>query len=164
MEMAEKYPKSRFFGFDFHHPSIIYARNAAVEQGLSNARFETVTARKFPGRDYDLVAYFDCLHDMGDPVAALTHTREALKADGTCLIVEPFAHDTLSDNLTPIGRIYYSFSTMICTPSALSQEGGMSLGAQAGEARIRNVTEEAGFTRFRRAAETPFNLIYEARP
>lgn len=164
MVMARAYPKSRFFGFDFHHPSIVHARDIARESGLENVRFETVTARKSPGDDYDLVAFFDCLHDMGDPVGALSHAREMLKPDGTCMMVEPFAHDTLADNLNPVGRVYYSFSTAICTPSALSQEGGMSLGAQAGEARIGKVVKEAGFTKFRRASETPFNLILEARP
>jgi SAM-dependent methyltransferase len=162
--MAEAYPKSSFFGFDFHHPSIVHARKAAQETGLPNVRFETVTARKSPGEGYDLVAFFDCLHDMGDPVAAMSHAREILKPDGTCLLVEPFAFDTLAENLNPVGRVYYSFSTTVCTPSALSQEGGMSLGAQAGEARLRQVAKDAGFTRFRRATETPFNLILEARP
>jgi SAM-dependent methyltransferase len=164
MVMAEAYPKSKFFGFDFHHPSIMHARKVAQESGLPNVRFETVTARKSPGSDYDLVAFFDCLHDMGDPVAAMSHAREILKADGTVLLVEPFARDTLAENLNPVGRMFYAFSTTICTPSALSQEGGMSLGAQAGEARLKEVATRAGFTRFRRATETPFNLILEARP
>jgi len=164
MVMAEAYPKSKFFGFDFHHPSIMHARKAAQASGLPNVRFETVTARKSPGSEYDLVAFFDCLHDMGDPVGALSHAREILKPDGTIMLVEPFAHDTLAENLNPVGRMYYSFSTTVCTPSALSQEGGMSLGAQAGEARLREVATKAGFSRFRRATETPFNLILEARP
>jgi ubiquinone/menaquinone biosynthesis C-methylase UbiE len=164
MVMAESYPKSEFFGYDFHHPSIMHARKTAQESGLPNVKFETVTARKSPGSDYDLVAFFDCLHDMGDPVAAMSHAREILKPDGTVLLVEPFAHDTLAENLNPVGRMYYSFSTTVCTPSALSQEGGMSLGAQAGEARLKEVATKAGFTRFRRATETPFNLILEARP
>jgi 2-polyprenyl-3-methyl-5-hydroxy-6-metoxy-1,4-benzoquinol methylase len=164
MVMAEAYPRSRFFGFDFHHPSIVHARTRAREAGLENVRFETVTARKSPGKDYDLVAFFDCLHDMGDPVGALSHARELLKPDGTCMLVEPLAGDALSDNLNPLGRIYYSFSTMLCTPSALSQEGDMALGAQAGEKRLKEVAVKAGFTRFRRAAETPFNMILEARP
>jgi ubiquinone/menaquinone biosynthesis C-methylase UbiE len=164
MVMAQTYPDSKFFGYDFHHPSIVHARDAAEQQGLSNVTFETVTARKFPGQDYDLIAFFDCLHDMGDPVAALVNSRESLKSDGSCMIVEPFAQDALEDNLNPLGRVYYSFSTMICTPSALSQEGGMSLGAQAGEAKIREAAEKAGFTRFRRASETPFNMIFEAKP
>jgi SAM-dependent methyltransferase len=164
MVMAETYPKSKFFGFDFHHPSIVHARRAAEKSGLPNVRFETVAARKSPGSGYDLVAFFDCLHDMGDPVAALSHAREILKPDGTCMLVEPFAYDTLAENLNPVGRVFYSFSTTVCTPSALSQEGGMSLGAQAGEARLKKVAMEAGFTRFRRATETPFNMILEARP
>jgi SAM-dependent methyltransferase len=164
MLMAEAYPKSQFFGFDFHHPSIIHARALAKESGLSNTHFETVTARKYPNTDYDLVAFFDCLHDMGDPVGALSHVLESLKPDGTCMLIEPFAGDSLAENLTPLGRVYYSFSTTVCTPSALSQEGGMALGAQAGEKRLREVAMEAGFTRFRRATETPFNLILEARP
>jgi 2-polyprenyl-3-methyl-5-hydroxy-6-metoxy-1,4-benzoquinol methylase len=164
MVMAREYPKSQFFGFDFHHPSIVHARDTARESGLENVRFETVTARKSPGKGYDLVAFFDCLHDMGDPVGALSHAREILKPDGSCMIVEPFAHDTLEENLNSLGRVYYSFSTTICTPSALSQEGGMSLGAQAGERRLKEVAEAAGFGQFRRAAETPFNLILEARP
>jgi SAM-dependent methyltransferase len=164
MVMAEAYPKSKFFGFDFHHPSIVHARKAAEKSGLSNVRFETVTARKSPGSEYDLVAFFDCLHDMGDPVAAMSHAREILKPEGTCMLVEPFAHDSLAENLNPLGRVYYSFSTAICTPSALSQEGGVSLGAQAGEARLKKVAMEAGFSHFRRATETPFNLILEARP
>jgi SAM-dependent methyltransferase len=164
MVMAEAYPRSKFFGFDFHHPSIMHARKVAEESGLPNVRFETVTARKSPGSDYDLVAFFDCLHDMGDPLAAMSHAREILKPDGTVLLVEPFAHDTLAENLNPVGRMYYSFSTTVCTPSALSQEGGMSLGAQAGEARLKEVATKAGFSHFRRATETPFNLILEARP
>jgi SAM-dependent methyltransferase len=164
MVMAQTYPNSRFFGYDFHHPSIMHARQLAQRNNFDNAHFETVTARNSPGSDYDLVAFFDCLHDMGDPVGALSHALEILGPEGTCMIVEPFAHDSLTENLNPVGRVYYSFSTTICTPSALSQEGGMALGAQAGEARIREVALKAGFTRFRRAAETPFNLIYEARP
>jgi 2-polyprenyl-3-methyl-5-hydroxy-6-metoxy-1,4-benzoquinol methylase len=164
MVMAETYPKSMFFGFDFHHPSIVHARKAADKSGLTNVRFETVTARKSPGSEYDLVAFFDCLHDMGDPVAAMSHAREILEPDGTCMIVEPFAHDSLAKNLNPLGRVFYSFSTAVCTPSALSQEGGMSLGAQAGEAGLKKVAMEAGFSRFRRATETPFNMILEARP
>jgi hypothetical protein len=142
----------------------MHARKAAEKSGLKNVHFETVTARKSPGSDYDLVAFFDCLHDMGNPVAALAHAREILKPDGTCMLVEPFAHDSLAENLNPVGHVYYSFSTTVCTPSALSQEGGMSLGAQAGEAQLKGIAMEAGFTRFRRATETPFNLILEVRP
>jgi ubiquinone/menaquinone biosynthesis C-methylase UbiE len=164
MVLAESFPRSKFFGFDFHHPSIMHARTLAKKRGLSNASFETVTARKSPGSEYDLVAFFDCLHDMGDPVGALAHAREILKPDGTCMIVEPFAYDTLAENLNPIGRVFYSFSTTVCTPSALSQEGGISLGSQAGEVRLKNLIMKAGFTQVRRAAETPFNMILEARP
>ncbi len=141
--MAEAYPKSKFFGFDFHDPSIVHAREAAEKSGLSNIRFETVTAGKSPSSEYDLVAFFDCLHDMGDPVGAMSHARKILKPDGTCLLVEPFAHDTLAENLNPLGRVFYSFSTTACTPGALSQEGGMALGAQAGEARLKKVATDA---------------------
>ena len=162
--MAEAYPRSQFFGYDFHHPSIVRARGNAEKSGLANVRFETATARKAPGKGYDLIAFFDCLHDMGDPVGALSHALESLKPDGTCMLVEPRAGDSLEQNLNPLGRVFYSFSTMVCTPSALSQEGGMALGAQAGEKRLKEVALKAGFTRFRRAAETPFNLILEARP
>mgnify|MGYP003573166932 CR=1 FL=1 len=164
MVMAEAYPKSKFFGYDFHHPSIVHARKEAKNAGLANVRFETVTARKSPGGNYDLIAFFDCLHDMGDPIGVLSHARESLKPDGTCMLVEPFAGDSLSENLNPLGRVYYSFSTAVCTPSAFSQEGGMALGSQAGEKRLGEIAMEAGFARFRRAAETPFNLILEARP
>ncbi|UCF36108.1 MAG: class I SAM-dependent methyltransferase [Acidobacteriota bacterium] len=163
MVMAEAYPESEFHGYDFHHPSIVHARTLAQGNGCKNVAFETVTARNAPGSGYDLVAFFDCLHDMGDPVGALSHAREMLNPDGSCLIVEPFAQDAMIDNMNPVGRVYYSFSTVICTPSALSQEGGMSLGAQAGEARLREVAAKAGFSEFRRATETPFNLIFEAR-
>ena len=126
--------------------------------------FEVASAQTFAGTGYDLVATFDCLHDMGDPVGAARHVREALAPDGTWLVVEPAAGDDVRDNLNPVGRLYYSFSTLLCVPNALSQSGGYSLGAQAGEAAIRRVATEAGFTRFRRAAETPFNLVYEVRP
>ena len=128
------------------------------------ATFEVATAQDFPGSGYDLVTTFDCLHDMGDPAAAARHVREALAPDGTWMIVEPYAGDAVADNLNPVGRVYYNFSTYLCVPNALSQPGGSALGAQAGEAAIREVVTAAGFTRFRRAAETPFNLIYEARP
>ncbi len=127
-------------------------------------RFEVASAKDFPGRGYDLVTMFDCLHDMGDPVGAAAHVREALHNDGTWLVVEPFANDHLEDNLNPVGRIFYSASTFICTPASRAQEVGLCLGAQAGEARLRDVATQGGFTRFRRATETPFNLVYEARP
>lgn len=163
MIMAEAFPKSSFIGYDFHQPSIDHASTMAAEAGISNVSFRAATAKNFPGDDYDLVCFFDCLHDMGDPVGACKHVRQALKDDGTCMIVEPFAHDNLEDNLNPVGRAFYAFSTMICTPSSLSQEVGLGLGAQAGEKRLREVANEGGFSRFRRASETPFNLILEAR-
>jgi SAM-dependent methyltransferase len=163
--MAEAYPNSRFVGFDYHAPSIERARRLAAEAGVSDrASFEIASAKDFPGENYDMVAIFDALHDMGDPVGASRHILRALAKDGTWMLVEPFAHDDLADNLNPIGRMFYSASTMICTPASLSQEVGLGLGAQAGEARLRKVVEEAGFTRFRRAAETPVNLIFEVRP
>ena len=126
-------------------------------------QFAVASAKTFPGNDYDFVAMFDCLHDMGDPVGASSHIRSALKPDGTWMIVEPFAHDHLEENLNPVGRIFYSASTFICTPASRSQEVGLCLGAQAGEARIRDVVRQGGFDHFRRATETPFNLVYEAR-
>lgn len=163
--MAKAFPNSRFTGIDYHPPSIERARERAAEAGVADrARFEAATAKEFAGKGFDLVCIFDALHDMGDPVGAARHIRESLKPDGTFLLVEPFAHDALQDNLNPIGRLFYSASTLICTPASLSQEVGLGLGAQAGEARMRAVVEEAGFTRFRRAAETPFNLVYEVRP
>jgi SAM-dependent methyltransferase len=163
--MAEAFPKSTFYGFDYHDGSIQTARQSAREAGLSDrVHFETHSAKTFPAKGYDLVCFFDCLHDMGDPVGALKHTRSTLADDGTCLLIEPFANDRLEDNLNPIGRVYYAASTMICTPASLDQEVGLALGAQAGEARLREVARQGGFSRFRRAAETPFNLILEARP
>jgi 2-polyprenyl-3-methyl-5-hydroxy-6-metoxy-1,4-benzoquinol methylase len=163
--MAKAYPNSRFIGFDYHAPSIERARAAAQEAGVADrAAFEVASAKDFPGKDYDLVAIFDALHDMGDPVGASGHIRETLKPDGTWMLVEPFANDELADNLNPVGRMFYSASTMICTPASLSQEVGLGLGAQAGEARLRKVVTEAGFNRFRRATETPFNLVFEVRP
>jgi SAM-dependent methyltransferase len=163
--MAQAYPKSKFFGFDYHAPSLEWARAQAAKAGVSDrVTFATASSKAFPGKDYDLVAFFDCLHDMGDPVGASGHVRQSLKPDGTWMIVEPFANDRLEDNLNPIGRMFYSASTMICTPASLSQEVGLGLGAQAGEARLRDVVTKGGFTRFRRATETPFNLILEARP
>jgi SAM-dependent methyltransferase len=162
--MARAYPNSEFVGFDIHPASIERANEHAQSQGLTNLRFEVATAKNFPGKDYDLVTVFDALHDMGDPVGASVHVREALKPDGTWMIVEPFAGDTLEENMNPVGRVFYGFSTMICTPGSRSQEVGLALGAQAGEKRLRGVVTEAGFTHFRRATETPFNLILEARP
>ena len=163
--MAKAFPKSRFFGFDYHDKSIEGARNSAKREGVADrVTFEVAKAKEYPGTDYDFVAVFDCLHDMGDPVGAGTHVRQSLVKDGTWMIVEPFANDDLRSNLNPVGRVYYSFSTLLCTPSSRSQEVGLCLGAQAGEARIKQVVTSAGFTRFRRAAETPFNIVYEARP
>jgi len=163
--MAKAFPKSQFFGFDYHDKSVQEARESAKRQGVADrVNFEVAKAKDFPGKDYDFVAVFDCLHDMGDPVGAARHVRQSLRSDGTWMIVEPFANDRLSDNLTPVGRVYYSFSTLLCTPCSRSQEVGLCLGAQSGEARIREVVTTAGFTRFRRATETPFNLVYEARP
>jgi SAM-dependent methyltransferase len=163
--MAKAFPKSHFFGFDYHDKSIEAAREQAKRDGVADrVSFEVSKAKDFPGKDYDFVAVFDCLHDMGDPVGAAAHVRQSLAKDGTWMIVEPFANDQLKDNLNPVGRVYYSFSTLLCTPCSRSQEVGLCLGAQAGEARIHDVVTEAGFSRFRRATETPFNIVYEARP
>lgn len=162
--MARAFPDSTFTGFDYHAPSIERARQAAEDAGVAgNTRFEIATAKNYPGT-YDLVAFFDCLHDMGDPAGAAAHVRQSLKSDGTWMIVEPIASDDLSGNLNPVGRVYYAASTMICTPASLSQEVGLGLGAQAGEAKLRQVVTAGGFTKFRRAAETPFNMVLEARP
>jgi ubiquinone/menaquinone biosynthesis C-methylase UbiE len=162
--MAQAFPKSQFVGFDFHEGSIAEARQHAKEHGVTNARFEVAKAKEFPGSGYDLVTFFDCLHDMGDPAGAAAHVRQALKLDGSWMIVEPQAHDRLEDNLNPVGRLYYSASTMICVPTSLAQEVGTALGAQAGETKLREVISKGGFTRIRRATETPFNMILEARP
>jgi len=163
--MAKAYPNSQFFGFDYHDKSIEAARESAQRQGVADrVTFSVASAKSFPGHGYDFVAVFDCLHDMGDPIGAAAHVRQSLAKDGTWMIVEPFAHDELKDNLNPVGRVYYSFSTLLCTPCSRSQEVGLCLGAQAGEARIRNVATAAGFNRFRRATETPFNIVYEVRP
>jgi SAM-dependent methyltransferase len=162
--MAQAFPKSKFIGYDYHDKSIEGARESAKRAGVADrATFEVVKAKEYPGKDYDLVTVFDCLHDMGDPVGAAKHVLTTLAKDGTWMIVEPFANDNLQNNLNPVGRVYYSFSTLLCTPSSRSQEVGLCLGAQAGEARIKTVVTSAGFTRFRRAAETPFNIVYEAR-
>jgi ubiquinone/menaquinone biosynthesis C-methylase UbiE len=163
--MAAEYPSSRFTGLDYHAGSIELARKRAGDAGVADrVNFEVATASSFTGTGYDLAATFDCLHDMGDPLSAARHIRQALKPDGTWLVVEPAAADDVAGNLNPVGRTYYNFSTLLCVPNALSQPGGYALGAQAGEAAIRQVTTDAGFTRFRRAAETPFNLVYEVRP
>jgi SAM-dependent methyltransferase len=163
--MAKAYPNSTFLGFDYHGDSIETARVRASEAGVTERiSFATASAAEYPGGDFDLVTMFDCLHDMGDPIGAALHVRETLAPDGTWMLVEPAAGDRVEDNLNPIGRAYYGFSTLLCTPASLSQEVGLALGAQAGEARIREVTSAGGFTRFRRAAETPFNLVFEVRP
>lgn len=163
--MAEAYPKSTFIGSDYHDRSIELARAAAIRAGVADrVKFEVAAAKTYSGSGYDLVAFFDCLHDMGDPVGAAQHVLKSLDRDGTWLLVEPFANDRLEDNLNPIGRIFYSASTTLCTPASLSQEVGLALGAQAGEAQLTKVLKDAGFTRVRRAAQTPFNIILEARP
>jgi SAM-dependent methyltransferase len=163
--MAEAYPQSHFVGFDYHDGSIEQARARAEAAGLADrVVFEVASAADFNGRNFDLVTTFDCLHDMGDPVGAAKHVRGTLESDGTWLIVEPFAGDRVEDNLNPVGRVYYGASTLLCTPASLSQEVGLALGAQAGEARLRDVVTSGGFSHFRRATETPFNLVLEARP
>jgi len=163
--MAKAFPKSRFVGFDYHEEGIETARRRAAEAGVADrASFEVAPASSYPGTGFDLVTMFDCLHDMGDPVGAARHVRETLAPDGTWMVVEPAAGDRVEDNLNPVGRAYYGFSTLLCTPASLSQEVGLALGAQAGEARIRDVVVAGGFTRFRRAAETPFNMVFEVRP
>ncbi|OJY63746.1 MULTISPECIES: class I SAM-dependent methyltransferase [unclassified Rhizobium] len=162
--LAEAYPNSTFFGFDYHLPSIERAKAAAAEAGVAGRiTFEQASAKDFPPADYDLVAMFDCLHDMGDPVGAGKHVKETLADDGTWMIVEPFAHDCLKDNLNPVGRVFYGASTMICTPASLSQEVGLGLGAQAGELKLRKVAMDAGYSHFRKATETPFNMVFEVR-
>ncbi len=162
--LAQAYPRARIAGSDYHDRSIELARKRAADAGVADrVGFEVASAQTFSGRGYDLVTTFDCLHDMGDPLGAARHVREALTPDGTWMIVEPAAGDRVEDNLNPVGRAYYGFSTFLCVPNGLSQPGGYALGAQAGEAAIRQVVTDAGFTRFRRAAETPFNLVYEVR-
>lgn len=163
--MAKAFPNSNFFGFDYHDKSIEGAREAAARAGVAGwVTFDVAKAKEYPGNDYDFVAVFDCLHDMGDPTGASKHVRQSLSGDGTWMIVEPYANDELKDNLNPVGRVYYSFSTLLCTPCSRSQEVGLCLGAQSGEKRMRDVVTSAGFSRFRRATETPFNIVYEARP
>ncbi len=163
--MATEYPRSTVFASDYHAESVAVARKRAVEEGLDDrVRFEVADAQTFTGGPFDLVTTFDALHDMGDPLGAARHVRQRLADDGTWMIVEPFAGVTVGDNLNPVGRVYYSFSTFLCVPNALSQEGGYALGAQAGEEPMRRIATDAGFTRFRRVAETPFNIVYAARP
>jgi SAM-dependent methyltransferase len=163
--MAQAFPNSRLVGFDYHQPSIERATEAAAKAGVADrCHFQVAPANAYPGADYDLVAVFDALHDMGDPVGAAGHVRRTLAPDGTFMLVEPYAGDRLEDNLTPVGRAFYAASTLLCVPHSLSEPVGLALGAQAGEQRLRQVATAAGFGRFRRAAETPFNLVYEARP
>jgi 2-polyprenyl-3-methyl-5-hydroxy-6-metoxy-1,4-benzoquinol methylase len=163
--MAQTYPSSTFVGYDYHDGSIKMARERAEEAGVADrVKFEVARAKDYPGSGYDFVAFFDCLHDMGDPRGAAAHVHETLAPDGTWMVVEPFAGDKVEDNLNPVGRIYYSASTLLCTPASKSQEVGLALGAQAGEARLREVVTGGGFSQFRRANETPFNIVYEAKP
>jgi ubiquinone/menaquinone biosynthesis C-methylase UbiE len=163
--LAQAYPAARISGSDYHEGSIELARKRAADAGVgTRTGFEVASAQTFTGSGYDLVTTFDCLHDMGDPLGAARHIRQALAPDGSWLIVEPAAGDTVESNLNPVGRIYYSFSAFLCVPNALSQPGGYSLGAQAGERAIREIAADAGFSSFRRVAETPFNDVYEARP
>ena len=163
--LAQAFPNSTFLGSDYHEGSIEEARKRAAEAGVTErVTFEVASAQTFDGHGYDLVATFDCLHDMGDPLGAARHIRSSVAADGTWLIVEPYASDRLEDNFNPVGRVYYSFSAFLCVPNAMSQTGGYALGAQAGESAIRQVVTDAGFTQFRRVAETPFNMVFEARP
>lgn len=162
--MAEAFPNSNFVGFDFHEGSIAEANKHVKEHNLGNVRFQTALAKDFDG-EFDLICMFDCLHDMGDPTGAAAHIRSRLKTDGTLMVVEPIAEDALQDNINPVGRLYYAASTMVCVPTSLAQEVGTALGAQAGEKRLREViVEGGGFSHFRRATETPFNMVLEARP
>jgi SAM-dependent methyltransferase len=163
--MAQAFPRSEFVGFDYHEASIDHARRAAADARVDGrVSFEVASAKQYPGEGYDLVAMFDCLHDMGDPVGAAAHVLQTLTPEGTWMIVEPYAGDRLEDNLNPVGRVYYAGSTLVCTPASRAQEVGLALGAQAGEACLHAIVAEGGFTRFRRAAETPFNIVLEARP
>lgn len=161
--MAKAYPNSTFFGFDYHKPSIVASRKRAKEAGVKNVAFKAAKSTNYPGKGYAFVTHFDCLHDMGDPIGAAKHVRKTLAPDGTWMIVEPFANDRVEDNLNPVGRVFYAASTMICVPASLAYNGP-ALGAQAGEARLREVVTKGGFTRFRRATQTPFNLVLEAKP
>lgn len=162
--LGKAFPRSSFVGFDYHRPSIESAQQRAAENGVADrVRFDVASAKSYPGT-YDLVVSLDCLHDMGDPPGAAAHVKQSLTPDGTWMLVEPYAGDKVEDNLNPVGRIFYSVSTLVCTQASLAQEVGTALGAQAGEARLREVATRAGFTRFRRAAQTPFNLVFEVRP
>jgi hypothetical protein len=161
--MAQAFPKSTFYGFDFHPGSIAQAEQHARDHNVGNATFRVGTAKDYPETDLDLVAFFDCLHDMGDPAGAAAHVKQSLKSDGSWMVVEPMAGDKLKDNLNPVGRIFYAASTLVCVPTSLAQEVGAALGAQAGEAKLRDVILSGGFGRVRRATETPFNMVLEAR-
>ena len=162
--MAKAYPDSKIVGFDYHRPSIEWATKQAQKEGLKNVTFEVAGSADFPGDDYDLVAFFDCFHDMGNPSAAAKHVLHTIKKkNGSWMIVEPFANDKIDDNLNPLGRMFYSASTLVCVPASLN-ENGPALGAQAGEAKTKEIVMGAGFSKFRRATRTPFNLVYEARP
>jgi SAM-dependent methyltransferase len=162
--MAKAFPKSEFVGIDYHPPSIDTARARASDAGVRNVQFEVADATSYKGRDFDFIGFFDCLHDMADPAGAARHARQALKGDGNCMIVEPLAGDRVEDNLNPVGRVYYGASSLVCVPVSLAKQGP-ALGAQAGEHRLREVVvKQGGFTRFRRATETPFNIVLEARP
>jgi SAM-dependent methyltransferase len=163
--LAQAYPKATITGFDYHHASVDVARKRAAEAGVADrVRFEVASAQDFPGSGYDLICIFDALHDMGDPAGAASHIRDALAPDGTWLLVEPMAAESLVDNVNPVGRIFYAASTVVCTPAAQAQPGGCALGAQVPEATLAEIVTGAGFTRFRRATETPFNRVFEARP
>jgi SAM-dependent methyltransferase len=163
--MAKAYPNSTFYGFDYHEGSIEMARAAAAREGVADRiQFEAASAKSYPGNDYDFIAFFDCLHDMGDPAGVAGYVRKTIKDEGSWMIVEPFAEDATEANHNPVGRVYYSASTVLCVPASLSQEVGAALGAQAGEKRIRDMVTAGGFTQFRRATQTPFNLVFEARP
>jgi 2-polyprenyl-3-methyl-5-hydroxy-6-metoxy-1,4-benzoquinol methylase len=163
--MAKAFPKSRFIGYDYHLESIEWAKNVAVSEGVSgNTTFEVAMAKDYPRNGFDLVTFFDCLHDMGDPVGAAKHVHQSLKPDGTWMIVEPYSNEHLEENLNPVGRIFYNASSMICVPSSLAQEVGLAVGAQAGDSKIGEIASLGGFKRFRRATQTPFNRVFEARP
>jgi len=162
--MAKAYPNSKFYGFDNHGPSVEQAKDASTKEGVTvNTEFNVISANdESIGNDYDLITFFDCLHDMGDPVGAMEFAKQSLKPDGTCMIIEPMANDKVEDNLNLVGRTFYAASTLVCVPNSLA-DNGPALGAQAGERKIKETVEAAGFTKFRRAAQTPFNIIYEAK-
>lgn len=163
--MAKAFPKSRFIGYDYHLESIEWAKNVAVTEGVSgNTTFEVALAKEYPGKEFDLVTFFDCLHDMGDPVGAAKHVHDSLKPDGTWMIVEPYANERLEENLNPVGRIFYNASSLVCVPSSLAQEVGLAVGAQGSDSKMQEIASLGGFKRFRRATQTPFNRIFEARP